>query len=86
MRMASRGIRADHVELALEYGRTYYARGAVIKVIGRKEIRQNAAVMELRWLEGLHAICNRQGGVITVYRNRRFRKSQFRKPRYPRHL
>jgi hypothetical protein len=53
---------------AMKWSRT---RGAVIHVIGRKEIEQyQRHSMDLSHCEGLHVICALDGVVVTTYRNR----------------
>jgi hypothetical protein len=74
-RAARRGIRAEAVELALEYGRVVYTRGAVVHAIGKKEIARWAAVgLDLSPYDGIQVVCSIDGAVLTVYRNRRFRR------------
>lgn len=75
IRMGCRGIRADQVELALNFGRVVEVRGAEIYVIGRREVekaqRHGVAIREL---EGLHVVCTLNGGpVMTCYWNRDLR-------------
>ena len=73
-RMAHRGIRAEAVELALEYGRVVYTRGAVVHAIGQKEITRWAGTgLDLSPYDGVQVVCSTDGAVITVYRNRSFR-------------
>lgn len=84
-RMQSRGISEDDIVTTVEYGRTFYARGAVFKVIGKKEIERHSEEVELEHLEGVHVVMAHDGTVLTTYRNRRFHRTDFRKPRYRPH-
>jgi hypothetical protein len=81
-RMQMRNISAEDIECALDYGRTFHSRGAVFKVIGRKEIDRYTAEVDLHHLDGLHVLCSRDGRVITVYRNPGFRAKNY--PNQPR--
>ncbi len=73
-RMTSRGISSAAVEAALAYGRTVYARGAAINVIGRKEVEQFGRMgINLSAFEGVQVVCSPDGAVMTTYRNRDFR-------------
>lgn len=84
-RMQSRGIGEESIFAAVDYGRTYYARGAVFKVIGKKEIARYADQADLSELHGVHVVMAQDGAVLTTYRNRRFRRADFRKPRFRPH-
>ncbi len=81
-RMQSRGITEDSVLAAVTFGRTFHARGAIIKVIGRKEIARYADQADLRELQGVHVVMSHDGSVLTTYRNRRFRRADFRKTHF----
>lgn len=73
-RMTARGIPADAVEAALQYGRIVYTRGAAISVIGRKEVEQYGQMgVNLAAFEGVQVVCSPDGTVVTTYRNRNFR-------------
>jgi hypothetical protein len=73
--MRGRGITATALDAALEYGRIVYTRGAVIHAIGRNEIaRWSAAGIDLSAHDGIQVVCARDGTVLTVYRNRNFRR------------
>lgn len=84
-RMQMRNVSIEAVQLALDYGRTFYSREVVFTVVGRKEIRRYRDEIDLEDLNGLHVICGRNGDVITVYRNRQFRTKNYpnqrRRPR-----
>lgn len=87
-RMALRGIRPDDIEMVLLCGREAHARGAVIQVIGRKEIAQyRHHGLDLASCEGLHVICSLNGSVLTAYRNRSdLMLKDYRRPRSRHHL
>ena len=73
-RMTSRNLSSSAVEVALEYGRLAHVRGAVIYAIGRKEVERYASEgVDLTRHEGVQVVCNPQGTILTVYRNRDFR-------------
>ena len=84
-RMQLRDISEEDVLATVEYGRTFYSRGAVFKVIGKKEISRYREETDLEHLEGVHVVMGHDGTVITTYRNRRFHRTDFRKPRYRPH-
>jgi len=74
-RMGMRGFSSADISLALAYGRKIHVRGAAIYAVGRKEISQCAEFgIDLSDLEGLQVVCANDGTVMTVYRNRDFRK------------
>lgn len=73
VRMRQRSVPPDAVEAALTFGREVHTRGATIYAIGRREVREAAAVGEdLGAFEGVQVVCARDGAVITVYRNADF--------------
>ncbi len=73
-RMNSRGISQDAVLATLIYGRAIHDRGALICVIGRKEVKQfGEEAVNLSDYEGVHVICSKNGKVMTTYRNRDFK-------------
>jgi len=73
-RMCQRGLSPAIVQAALEYGRIVHARGAEIHVIGRKEIElYDSEGINLSPLEGVQVVCDKDGTVLTTYRNRDFR-------------
>lgn len=80
-RMQMRRITQDDIRATVEHGRTIYARGAVIKIIGKKEIGRYRNRHDLRHLDGVHVVLDHDGVVITTYHNRQFHQSDFRKPR-----
>jgi hypothetical protein len=70
-RMALRGIRPGDIETVLLCGREVHASGAVIHVIGRKEVEQYRRFgSDLAPLEGLHVVIALDGAIVTAYRNR----------------
>ena len=81
-RMNQRRLSGAWVELVQQYGREVFARGAVFCFVGRKEVAEYAARADLTGVEGVHVLVARDGTVITVYRNRGFHPSRYRKPNY----
>lgn len=79
MRMRAIGQRA--IDLAIEFGRIVFTRGAVIYAIGRKEIAlARTRGVDLTALDGVQVVC--AGGVVlTTYRNRDFRGLSYRQRR-----
>jgi hypothetical protein len=72
-RMATRGVRADAIDAALEFGRVVYIRGADIYAIGRKEIARHLREgIDLSAYEGIQVVVTSDGYILTVYRNRSF--------------
>jgi hypothetical protein len=82
-RMQSRRINDEAVRATVRYGRTLFARKAVFKVIGRREIRRYKDEVDLEAMHGIHVVLSHDGAVITVYRNRGFRVKEFRKRSHP---
>lgn len=73
-RMDMRGFSSSEVNLAITFGRNVHTRGAIIYVVGRKEISLCAAFgIDLSDLDGLQVVCSNDGAVMTVYRNRDLR-------------
>jgi len=73
-RMTARGISAEAVGMVLDHGRRTHVRGAVIHVVGRKEIaRARSRGLDLAPFEGIHVVCASDGAIVTVYRNRDLR-------------
>jgi len=72
--MNARRLSRETVAQTLQYGREIHVRGAVIFAIGRKEVEHAKRFgVDLTRGEGVQVICSRDGGVMTVYRNRDFR-------------
>jgi hypothetical protein len=88
-RMEGRRIGSSAINACFLFGRVCHARGAVIYVIGHKEVRrleQNR--IDLSRYEGVHVVCSPVGSVLTVYRNHDLRglrphrrRPFFRRPR-----
>ncbi|MFO8084538.1 MAG: DUF4258 domain-containing protein [Desulfobacterales bacterium] len=78
-RMSTRNLSFEAVYSTLQYGRVVYARGAAIHAIGRKEVHRYKKIgINLSAYEGVQVLCNpKDGTVITVYRNRKFRRLRF---------
>jgi hypothetical protein len=75
IRMKQRGLSHSSVQMALVYGRVVHARGALIHVIGRKEIvRHNSKRENLSALDGVHVVCDGEHRVLTAYKNRNLRR------------
>jgi len=71
LRMAQRAICEDLIELTLRLGREVYAKGAVIVLVGHREVAELQGIFpEIRELEGLHVVLDRSGAIVTAYRNR----------------
>lgn len=80
-RMKLRAIGEQSIDLAFDFGRMVFTRGAVIYAIGRKEVaRAQRDGVDLAGLEGLQVVCA-HGLVLTTYRNRDFRGLTRRKRR-----
>lgn len=71
-RMTERCLTPNAIEVAEEWGRVVYTRGAVILAIGRKEVAtaRTTAGVDLSRLEGLTVVTSSEGVVVTAYRNR----------------
>jgi hypothetical protein len=70
VRSRTRGIRAEAIEAALEFGKHRAIRGADVYTLGWREVRLHArnGVDLSRW-EGTEVVCAHDGDVLTVYRN-----------------
>lgn len=83
MRARQRRISNEVLDLTLQYGRTIRSRGAIYKVVGRKEIERFASRgVDLRKAEGVHVLLGSDGAVITTYRNNDLRKIRPTKRRH----
>jgi len=70
MRMRQRGLRAQAIEAALAYGRVVYKHGAVVHILGKREVRLlSTRGLNLSDFVNLHVVCGHDGSVLTVYRN-----------------
>ena len=73
-RMNARNLGLKAIKAALDFGRIVYTKGAIIYVIGKKEVRRfKRSGIDLRRFEGVHVVCAPSGKIITTYRNRSFR-------------
>lgn len=73
-RMSHRHISAIDIENVISYGRRAYTRGAVIYVVGAKEVKlQRTFGVNLERCEGVHVVCTNDNSILTVYRNRDLR-------------
>jgi hypothetical protein len=69
-RMCGRGFSAEVLRHVLTHGRRVHTRGAVIRVVGRKEVARAARRgLDLTAAEGIHVVCSPLGDVLTTYRN-----------------
>lgn len=70
----ARRLPESSVLTALEYGRELHTRGAVLFVIGRKEVaKARREGMDISKCEGVHLVCSSDDHILTVYRNRNLR-------------
>ena len=76
-RMTARAIPAAAVSHALRSGRAVHRRGAIIFALGRREVeRAREQGIDLGRCEGIQVVCaTDRRAVMTVYRNRDFRRS-----------
>ena len=73
-RIDARGFSRRAVAAALDYGRELHTRGAVIYVLGRREVaRARREGLDLSAHEGVHVVCSADGAVITAWRRRDLR-------------
>ena len=80
-RMQSRSLSQQAIRAALAYGRRFYARGAEIFAIGRKEVAFYATHgIDLKDFSGIQVVCSPDGHIVTAYRNHDF--SRIRKRKY----
>ena len=81
-RMFSRGLSTAAIEAGLEWGRTVHVRGAEIHAIGRREVtRASREGVDLARLAGLQVVCQANGAILTVYKNKDFRSLRPRRRR-----
>ena len=83
-RMDQRRITAADVAAVMQYGRLFYARGAVYYVLGRREIKRFLPIVDLQHLDGVHVISSFEGIVITVYRDKGFQAKSLREAKHHR--
>jgi hypothetical protein len=73
-RLDARRISRQAIFTVLDFGREVHTRGAIIHVIGRKEVKQYRRLgLDLSDFEGIHAVCSQDGAILTVYRNHNLR-------------
>lgn len=73
--MDRRSIPMQAVQTVLAFGRRVYTRGAEIYVLGRKETQHfGRRELHLVRYEGIHVVCHRDAGILTVYRNRQLKR------------
>ena len=78
--MCCRDVSALDIHMAILYGRTYFCREAIFSVVGKKEVEEHRSEVDLTQIEGLHVVSSRHTEtLITVYKNRTFRRRDFRK-------
>lgn len=69
-RMGHRHVSQTDIENVISYGRCIRTRGAVIYVVGAKEVKQQKlSGINLDHCEAIHVLCSHDGKIITVYRN-----------------
>ncbi|GAB4244287.1 MAG: hypothetical protein OHK0028_22610 [Deltaproteobacteria bacterium] len=82
VRLNSRRIPAEAVEMALLFGREVHAKGATFYAIGRREVdRFEESGIDLKGYEGIQVICAEDHVVVTAYRNRDFSNLRLRRPK-----
>ena len=80
--MHARRLSIRAIEAALGFGRVVHTRGAAIHTLGRREVDRLARRrLDLRPYEGVQVVCAPDGGVLTAYRNRDFRRLRPRRRR-----
>ncbi|MBU5638843.1 DUF4258 domain-containing protein [Geomonas sp. Red69] len=82
-RMGNRHISSNDINNVIVYGRRVEIRGAVIYVVGTREIKyQRGRGIRIDNCDGIHVVCSHDETVITVYRNHDLRglKPKARKP------
>ncbi len=73
-RACARRLSPEMMQAVFDFGREVHTRGAVIYVVGIKEVTQAKGLsIDISEVEGWHIVCSRGGDVITVYRNRDLR-------------
>jgi len=74
-RSFARRIPFDSVLAACMHGREVHTRGAVLYVIGKKEVaRARMSGEDISRCQGVHVVCSREDMVLTVYRNQDLRR------------
>jgi len=72
---SQRGIKTKHIANLLKFGRKNYQNGAIYYSIGNKEIaRYKNICPALKEMNGMHVVSSFTGNVITIFRNKSFRR------------
>jgi hypothetical protein len=72
VRMQQRHISVLMIDLVMQYGRVYHARGAEVYFLGKRECRKYAHDPRVTAeLDGVHVICDHRGNIMTCYKGRR---------------
>jgi hypothetical protein len=70
IRISSRRLPSEAMEVVFCHGREIHTRGAVVFVVGRKEVdRAQRRGLDLTRFEGVHMVCSLKGVVLTAYGN-----------------
>lgn len=70
IRVSSRRLPSEAMEVVFRYGREVHTRGAVVFVVGRKEVHlAHRRGLDLTKFEGVHMVCSVEGIVLTAYRS-----------------
>jgi len=76
-RMCQRGLSIEKIQRVLLYGEPVYDRSSLCFRVGRRVIAQcGKRGIDIRDLGGLHVITTDDGVIMTVYRNRDFRRTR----------
>lgn len=71
----ARRLPASSLMAALAHGREVHTRGAMLFVIGKKEVaRARKDGTDISGFEGVHVVCTPEDTILTVYRNRNLRR------------
>jgi len=82
--MCQRGLSIDKIQRVLLYGEPVYDRGSLCFRVGKRVIAQyGKRGIDIRDLGGLHVITTDEGLIVTVYRNRDFRRTRKTRRRSP---
>lgn len=74
-RMQMRAMSEEALALTLQFGRIVWTRGAQVFAIGYREVQRFLKEgIDLRPYEGVQVVCSPEGTILTVYRNRDFRR------------
>lgn len=73
-RMGHRHVSQTDIENVITFGRCVRTRGAIIYVVGSKEVKQQKlSGVNLDHCEAIHVLCSEDNKIITVYRNHNLR-------------